>query len=124
VVHGEEGHAEVLAILLVPAQVGEGHRRPTVGQCAHHPVLRRELGVQEQKVLGRRHADDQAALVPTGRTGAAQDRLVGESVGTGRLDVEDLESGTVTRLGGQPALKDGGHLFRVALADIGHEAAV
>ena len=103
VVHGEEGHAEVLGVLLVPPEPGERDRRASVGQGAHGPVLGGELGVEEEQVLGRRHPDDQAPLLAAGRAGAAEDRLVGEPVGAGGLDVEDLGTRPVGRLGGQPA---------------------
>ena len=97
-VHGEEGHAEVLRILLVPSEAGEGHPRAAVGESAHGPVLRGELGVEEEQVLGRCHPDHQALLLAVGATGAAEDRLVGEAVGAGGLHVEDLGCGSVGRL--------------------------
>ena len=85
VVHGEEGHAEVLGILLVPSEAGERDRRAPVGQGAHGPVLGGELGVEEEQVLGRRDPDDEALLLAAGGAGAAQDRLVGEPVRAGGL---------------------------------------
>ena len=124
VVHGEERHAEVPGVVLVPPEAGEGHRRPAVGQGAHGPVLGRELGVEEEQVLGRRHPHDEPLLGPVGRPRAAEDGLVGEPVGAGGLDVEHLGSAAVARLGGQPAGEGGGHLFGVALADVRHEAAL
>ncbi len=123
-VHGEEGHAEVLRILLVPSEAGEGDPRAAVGQSAHGPVLRGELGIEEEQVLGRGHPDDQAPLLAVGGAGAAEDRLVGEAVGAGGLHVEDLGAGSVGRLGRQPAREDGGHLVGVTLADVGHGAAL
>ena len=42
----------------------------------------------------------------------------------GGLDVEDLGTRPVGRLGGQPAGEDGGHLVGVTLADVGHGAAL
>ena len=124
VVHGEEGHAEVLRVLLVVAQRGQRHRRAAVGQGLHDPVLGRELGVQEEEVLGRGHPDHQAALLAVGGAGAAQDRLVGEAVGARGLDVEDLGSGPVRRLGGEPPRQGGGNLVGVSLVDVGHGAAL
>ena len=123
-VHGEEGHAEVPGVLLVPAESGKGNGRAPVRQGAHGPVLGGELGVHEEQVLGRCHAHHQASLSAVRGAGAAQDRLVGEPVGPGGLDVEDLGTRPVGCLGAQPACEDGGHLFGVTLADVGHGAAL
>jgi hypothetical protein len=92
-VHGEEGHPEILRILLEPSERREGNVLVGGGDGLHHAVLRGEVGVQKELVLGGGHPDDQPAL-GLGATGAgadpAHDRLVGKSVQRRRLDVEDL----------------------------------
>ena len=72
VVHGEERHAEVLRVLLVPPEAGEGDRRAAVGQGADGPVLGGELGVEEEQVLGRCDPDDQALLLARRRRGCGR----------------------------------------------------
>ena len=60
-----------------------------------------------------------------GRAGPAEDGLVGEPVGAGGLRRRRPRGREPSRrLGGQPAREDGGHLVGVALADVGHGAAL
>ena len=106
VLHGEEGHAQVLRVRLEVAQRGQRDRRPAVGQRLHDPVLGGELRVQEEEVLGRGDPDDQAALLAVAGAGAAEDGLVGEAVRRRRLDVEDLGPRSVVGLGREPPGQD------------------
>ena len=95
-----------------------------VGQGAHDPVLGGELGIEEQQVLGRGHPHHQWRFPCRRGAGAAENRLVGEPVGGGSLDIEDLGGRAALGLGRQPAGQDGGDLLGVVLVDVGHGAGV
>jgi hypothetical protein len=131
-VHGEERHAKVPRVLLVPPQLGEGDAGLALGQGPHDAVLRGEVGVEEEEMLGGRHAHDQSLLggaVPGVGADTAHDGLVGEAVRLRRLHVEDLDPGAAAgpalfRLLRQPLGEYGGNLTRVSMIDIGHGAGV
>ncbi len=125
VVHGEEGHAEVPRGPPRTSRGGGGG--PPTRASARARMARywvENLASRKSRCLVGATRTTSRRSVAVGGAGAAQDRLVGEPVGAGGLDVEDLGAGPVGRLGGQPAREGGGHLLRVALADVGHGAAL